>query len=84
MSWIDTIMLGYFKSAEVVGVYNAVYPLVGFLSLVIASMGFVYVPVTSKLWGQNNTATTWLDLCGNDQMVLPAYIPSLCTDIRVP
>jgi O-antigen/teichoic acid export membrane protein len=54
MSWIDTIMLGYFKSAEVVGVYNAVYPLVGFLSLVIASMGFVYIPVTSKLWGQNN------------------------------
>ncbi|RXA17620.1 flippase [Methanosarcina sp. MSH10X1] len=56
MSWIDTIMLGYFKPAEVVGVYNAVYPLVGFLSLVIASMGFVYVPVTAKLWGQNNTA----------------------------
>lgn len=56
MSWIDTIMLGYFKSAEVVGIYNAVYPLVGFLSLVIASMGFVYVPVTSRLWGQDNTA----------------------------
>jgi O-antigen/teichoic acid export membrane protein len=56
MSWIDTIMLGYFKPAEVVGVYNAVYPLVGFLSLVITSMGYVYVPVTSKLWGQNNTA----------------------------
>ncbi len=55
MSWTDTIMLGYFKSAEVVGVYNAVYPLVGFLSMIIASMGFVYVPVTSKLWGQNNT-----------------------------
>ncbi|MDP4197589.1 MAG: oligosaccharide flippase family protein, partial [Bacteroidota bacterium] len=25
MSWIDTIMLGYFKSADVVGIYNAVY-----------------------------------------------------------
>jgi len=55
MSWIDTIMLGYFKSAEVVGVYNAVYPLVGFLTLIIASMGYVYVPVASKLWGLNNT-----------------------------
>lgn len=55
MSWIDTIMLGYFKSAEVVGIYNAIYPLVGFLPLVIASMGYVYVPVTSRLWGQNNT-----------------------------
>lgn len=56
MSWIDTIMLGYFKSTEIVGIYNAVYPLVGFLSLVVASMGFVYVPVTSRLWGQNDTA----------------------------
>lgn len=56
MSWIDTIMLGYFKSADVVGIYNAVYPLVGFLSLVVASMGFVYVPVISRLWGQNDTA----------------------------
>ncbi|WP_292389998.1 flippase [Methanosarcina sp. UBA5] len=56
MSWIDTIMLGYFKSAEIVGIYNAVYPLVGFLSLVVSSMGFVYVPVTSRLWGQNDTA----------------------------
>ncbi|MPM40546.1 hypothetical protein SDC9_87190 [bioreactor metagenome] len=55
MSWIDTIMLGYFKPAEVVGVYNAVYPLVGFLSLVIASMGYVYVPVASKLWGLEKT-----------------------------
>lgn len=55
MSWIDTIMLGYFQPTEVVGVYNAVYPIVGFLSLVIASMGYVYVPVASKLWGLNKT-----------------------------
>ncbi|AKB38093.1 Heteropolysaccharide repeat unit export protein [Methanosarcina siciliae C2J] len=53
MTWTDTIMHGYFKSTEVVGVYNAVYPLVGFLSMVISSMGFVYIPVTSKLWGEN-------------------------------
>ncbi|WP_410509882.1 flippase [Methanosarcina hadiensis] len=55
MSWIDTIMLGYFQPAEVVGIYNAVYPIVGFLSLVVASMGYVYVPVASKLWGLNKT-----------------------------
>jgi O-antigen/teichoic acid export membrane protein len=53
MTWTDTIMLGYFKSAEVVGVYSAVYPLVGFLSIIIGSMGFVYIPVTSRLWGEN-------------------------------
>lgn len=53
MTWTDTIMLGYFESAEVVGVYNVVYPFVGFLYMLINSMGFVYVPVASKLWGED-------------------------------
>jgi len=55
MTWTATIMLGYFKSAEVVGVYNAVSPLVGFLTIIVSPMGFVYVPVVSKLWGENKT-----------------------------
>jgi len=55
MTWTDTLILGYFESTEVVGIYSAVYPLVGFLSMIINSMGFVYIPVTSKLWGENNT-----------------------------
>jgi O-antigen/teichoic acid export membrane protein len=53
MTWTDTIILGYFKSTEVVGIYSAVYPLVGFLTMIINSMGFVYIPVASKLWGEN-------------------------------
>ncbi len=55
MTWTDTIILGYFKSTEVVGIYSAVYPLVGFLTMIINSMGYVYIPVTSKLWGENKT-----------------------------
>ena len=53
MLWTATMMLGYFKSAEVVGVYSAVSSLVGFLGMMIGPMGFVYVPVVSKLWGEN-------------------------------
>jgi O-antigen/teichoic acid export membrane protein len=53
MSWTATMMLGYFTSAEVVGVYSAVSPLVGFLGMLIGPMGFVYVPVVSKLCGEN-------------------------------
>jgi O-antigen/teichoic acid export membrane protein len=53
MTWTDTIILGYFKSTDVVGIYSAVTPLVGFLTMIINSMGFVYVPVASKLWGEN-------------------------------
>jgi O-antigen/teichoic acid export membrane protein len=55
MTWTDTIILGYFKSTAVVGIYSAVYPLVGFLTMIINSIGFVYIPVISKLWGENKT-----------------------------
>jgi O-antigen/teichoic acid export membrane protein len=55
MTWTDTIMLGYFKSSQVVGVYSAVYPLVSFLTIIITSMGFVYIPVASRLWGEGRT-----------------------------
>jgi O-antigen/teichoic acid export membrane protein len=55
MTWTATMMLGYFKSAEVVGIYSAVSPLVGFLGMMIGPMGFVYVPVVSKLWGESRT-----------------------------
>jgi len=52
MTWTDTIMLGYFKSSQIVGVYSAVYPLVNFLTIIITAMGFVYIPVASRLWGE--------------------------------
>ncbi|MDQ1252300.1 MAG: hypothetical protein QG646_1421 [Euryarchaeota archaeon] len=55
MTWTDTIILGYFKSTEVVGIYSAVIPLIGFLTMIINSMGFVYIPVASKLWGEKKT-----------------------------
>ncbi len=55
MTWTDTIVLGYFKSTQVVGIYCAVIPLIGFLTLIINSMGFVYIPVASRLWGENKT-----------------------------
>jgi O-antigen/teichoic acid export membrane protein len=54
MDWTDTIILGFFKSTEVVGIYSAVIPLIGFLSMIIGSMGLAYIPVASKIWGEEN------------------------------
>ena len=53
MSWTDTLMLGYFKTPEVVGVYNAALPLAHLISTVIASVGFLYIPIISQLYGKN-------------------------------
>ena len=53
MSWTDTLMLGYFKTPEVVGVYNAALPLAHLLSMIATSMSFIYVPIVSRLYSKN-------------------------------
>ena len=53
MSWTDTLMLGYFKAPEVVGVYNAALPLAGLLSMTLSSMNFIYIPIISQLYSKN-------------------------------
>ncbi len=53
MSWTDTLMIGYFKTVEMVASYSAVYPLAALLSTGITSMGFLYVPIVSQLYGKN-------------------------------
>ncbi|AKB17645.1 MULTISPECIES: flippase [unclassified Methanosarcina] len=68
MSWTDTLMLGYFKTPEVVGMYSAAYTIASLLSVVINSVGFLYVPIISQLYSKNQieelgvinaTSTKW-------------------------
>ena len=55
MSWTDTLMLGYFKTPEVVGVYNAALPLAHLLSMTLSSMSFIYIPIISQLYSKKLT-----------------------------
>lgn len=45
----DTMMVGYFKPSTAVGVYNAAYPLANGLTIVLASFGFLFLPLISRL-----------------------------------
>lgn len=49
LSRTDTLMLGYFKSSAAVGMYNAAYPLANTLVLLLASFGFLFLPLASRL-----------------------------------
>ena len=53
MHWTDTLMLGYFKTPDVVGLYNAALPLANLIPVVLTSMNFLYVPIGSQLYSQN-------------------------------
>lgn len=48
MSWTDILMLGYFKTAAEVGIYDGVRPLVRGITIIWGSMIFLYTPVVSE------------------------------------
>ena len=50
--WTDTIMLGYFKTASDVGLYNGALPLARLIPIPLTSMAFIYVPVVSQLYSR--------------------------------
>ena len=53
LTWTDTLMLGYFKSADVVGLYNGALPLARLIPITLAAMAFIYLPIASQLYSQN-------------------------------
>ena len=52
MNWTDTLMLGYFKTTDVVGLYNGALPLANLIPMTLNSMGFIYVPIVSGLYSK--------------------------------
>lgn len=53
IGWTDTLMLGYFKTAGDIGLYNAVNPLAHFISMALTAVLFIYIPVASELYAKN-------------------------------
>jgi O-antigen/teichoic acid export membrane protein len=53
MSWTDTLMLGYFKTPDVVGLYNAALPLAHLIPIALTSMVFIYTPIITQLYPKN-------------------------------
>ncbi|MEE9398838.1 MAG: flippase [Dehalococcoidales bacterium] len=75
---MDTIMLGYFKTSETVGLYNAAYPLAYLISVPLYALGLIYTPVATGLYSQNLMAelrrnytilTKWLNF-----LTLPIFL----------
>lgn len=52
MTWTDTLMLGYYKTSEVVGLYNSAAPLAKLLPIFLNSAGFIYPPLATALYAQ--------------------------------
>jgi len=51
--YLDTLLLGYYKTPEIVGLYNAACPLAKFISDPFGLMLLIYTPVATGLYSQN-------------------------------
>jgi O-antigen/teichoic acid export membrane protein len=51
--WTSTLLLGYFKTPEMVGLYNAASPLARFVSEPLAALILIYTPVATGLFSRN-------------------------------
>lgn len=69
IAWTDTLMLGYFKTSDLVGLYNAALPVSRFIPIILTSVVFVYTPIVSQLYSQKRftllkknyaTLTKWI------------------------
>lgn len=56
ISYFDTLMLTYYTSLEVVGVYNVVYPSAMIFSIFAVSITSVLFPIISELWAKKDYA----------------------------
>lgn len=83
---LDTFLLGYFTSTAEVGVYNVLYPLATMLTVVLASFGFLFVPILSELHAEDDTAemthiyqlvTKWIFMASLPIFLVLALFPEL-------
>lgn len=61
MNNVDTFLIGYFLESSMVGQYNVAYKLSNFVLLPLGFVGFIFFPVSSKLY-KNNKVVKLRDL----------------------
>jgi O-antigen/teichoic acid export membrane protein len=52
MHWTDVLMLGYYTTAERVGVYSGGITLARSITLLLGAGGYMFIPIFSALYGQ--------------------------------
>ena len=77
-SWTDTLMLGYFRTASEVGIYNVAMPTASLLGIVLSAFGIIFMPVATELYARNkiedlrniySSVTKWIFA-----IVLPGFL----------
>jgi len=90
MNWTDTLMLGYFKTSDVVGLYNVALPLAMFISIILSALAFIYTPIISYLYSKDlikeigkvyASATKWIFIITFPLFLILLLFPHLILQI---
>jgi O-antigen/teichoic acid export membrane protein len=73
--WLDTLLLGYFKTPEAVGLYNAASPLAKFIADPLALMLLIYTPVATGLYSKNLMAELRRSYVISTKWIVSATLP---------
>jgi O-antigen/teichoic acid export membrane protein len=82
---LDTIMLGYFRPASQVGLYNAAVPIHSVLYIFIMAVAYIFAPVAARMVGEKNgvelkglysNVTKWLLIVTFPLFFLLLFYPS--------
>lgn len=67
--WFDVLMLGWFGDSAQAGIYDVAFSIAGYVALLSNSLGFIFMPVISELYGKQamekirniySVSTRWL------------------------
>lgn len=67
--WFDVLMLGWLGESAQAGIYDISFSLAGYVALLLNSIGFIFMPLISELYGKQKigeirrvyrTSTRWL------------------------
>lgn len=82
----DTLMLGYFAGAGIVGIYQVVYPLASKLPITLRAFGFIFLPMISEFHSEGRidemkrmyqVVTKWIFIVTLPLFLVIAFYPRL-------
>ncbi|MBN1762684.1 MAG: flippase [Methanomicrobia archaeon] len=76
MNWTDTFMLGYFSSAQEVGIYNAAHPTAALIYFVFMSFSGIFMPVISELHARNRSDELKITYSAVTKWILSLALPA--------
>tara|TARA_Y100001970_G_scaffold149809_1_gene183745 strand:+ start:1025 stop:2308 length:1284 start_codon:yes stop_codon:yes gene_type:complete len=77
IQWIDIIILGYFETSSIVGVYSVIMKISLFSSIILFSINSIVAPEFSKLYSLNNIDELRLIIKKSSKIIFFTTIPVL-------